>query len=151
VNLRAMDALRDATGLRVGLSDHTEGITIAIAAAARGAVVIEKHFTLDRALPGPDHRASVEPAELAGLVAGVREVERALGTGHKVPAEGELATRAVARRSLVAGAAIRAGESFTPDNLRVKRPGTGVAPVLYWDYLGRVAARDYVPDELIDP
>ena len=151
VNLRAMDALRGATGLPVGLSDHTEGTTVAIAAAALGAVVIEKHFTLDRGMAGPDHRASVEPAELAALVTGVRSVEAALGSGEKVPREGELATRAVARRSLVAGAPIRAGEPFTEANLAVKRPGTGVAPVQYWDYLGRLATRNYVPDELIEP
>lgn len=151
VNLRAMHALREATGLRVGLSDHTEGTTIAFAAAALGAAVIEKHFTLDRNMAGPDHRASVEPDALAALVAGVRDVERALGSGAKVPRPGELATRGVARRSLVAGSHIRAGEPFTTANLVVKRPGTGVAPIHYWDYLGRVATRDYVPDELIEP
>jgi N-acetylneuraminate synthase len=151
VNLRAMDALRVETGLRVGLSDHTDGTTIAFAAAARGAVALEKHFTLDRTLPGPDHRASIEPDALAALVAGVRDVERALGSGVKAPVAGELGTRAVARRSLVAGTAIRAGEPFTTENLQVKRPGTGIAPALYWTYLGRVAGRDYVVDELIDP
>lgn len=151
VNLRAMDALREATGLRVGLSDHTEGIAISIAAAARGAVVIEKHFTLDRTMTGPDHRASIDPDDLKKLVRSVRDVERALGTGVKAPMAGEFSTRAVARRSLVAGASIRAGEVFSAENLLVKRPGTGVAPILYWEYLGRVATRDYAQDELIDP
>jgi N-acetylneuraminate synthase len=151
VNLRAMDALREATGLRVGLSDHTEGIAISIAAAARGAVVIEKHFTLDRTMTGPDHRASIDPDDLRKLVRSVREVERALGTGVKAPVAGEFSTRAVARRSLVAGTAIRAGDVFSAENLLIKRPGTGVAPILYWEYLGRVATRDYVQDELIDP
>jgi len=151
VNLRAMDALREATGLAVGLSDHSEGIAVPIAAAALGAVVIEKHFTLDRSMTGPDHRASIEPADLKQLVRGIRDVECALGTGVKSPAAGELSTRAVARRSLVAGASIRAGDHFTVENLKVKRPGTGVAPILYWDYLGRVATRDYAEDELIDP
>jgi N-acetylneuraminate synthase len=151
VNLRAMDALREATGLRVGLSDHTEGIAISIAAAARGAVVIEKHFTLDRTMTGPDHRASIDPDDLKKLVRSVREVERALGTGVKAPVAGEFSTRTVARRSLVAGTAIRAGDVFSAENLLVKRPGTGVAPILYWEYLGRVATRDYVQDELIDP
>jgi sialic acid synthase SpsE len=151
VNLRAMDALREATGLRVGLSDHTEGIAISIGAAARGAVVVEKHFTLDRTMTGPDHRASIEPDDLRKLVRSIREVEQALGTGVKAPAAGEFSTRAVARRSLVAGTSIRAGEVFSTENLMVKRPGTGVAPILYWDYLGRVATRDYVQDELIDP
>ena len=151
VNLRAMDALREATGLRVGLSDHTEGIAIPLAAAALGAVVIEKHFTLDRSMAGPDHRASIEPADLKELVRGVRDVEHALGSGVKGPVPGELSTRAVARRSLVAGASIHAGDRFTPENLKVKRPGTGVPPILYWEYLGRVAARDYDEDELIDP
>jgi len=151
VNLRAMDALREATGLRVGLSDHTEGIAISIAAAARGAIVIEKHFTLDRTMTGPDHRASIEPDDLKKLVRSVREVEQALGTGIKAPVSGEFSTRAVARRSLVAGTSIRAGDVFSTQNLQVKRPGTGVAPILYWEYLGRVATRDYVQDELIDP
>jgi N-acetylneuraminate synthase len=151
VNLRAMDSLREATGLRVGLSDHTEGIAISIAAAARGAVVIEKHFTLDRTMTGPDHRASIEPEDLKKLVGAVREVERALGTGVKAPMAGEFSTRAVARRSLVAGTAIRAGDVFSAENLLVKRPGTGVAPILYWEYLGRIATRDYTQDELIDP
>jgi N-acetylneuraminate synthase len=150
VNLRAMDALREATGLRVGLSDHTAGIAIAMAATALGAMTIEKHFTLDRTLTGPDHRASIEPADLKQLVRGVRDVEHALGTGVKVPTSGELSTRAVARRSLVAGALIHAGERFTAENLKVKRPGTGVPPIHYWEYLGRVAARDYAQDELID-
>ena len=151
VNLRAMDALREATGLRVGFSDHTEGIAIPMAAVARGAAVIEKHFTLDRSMNGPDHRASIEPGELKQLVRGIRDVEQALGTGIKAPMAGEMSTRAVARRSLIAGAPIRAGERFTPENLHVKRPGTGVAPILYWEYLGRVATRDYARDELIEP
>ena len=151
VNLRAMDALREATGLRVGLSDHTDGIAISIAAAARGAVMIEKHFTMDRSMTGPDHRASIEPDDLKQLVKSVRDVERALGTGVKAPMAGEFSTRAVARRSLVAGTSIRAGEVFSAENLLVKRPGTGVAPILYWEYLGRVATRDYAQDELIDP
>jgi N-acetylneuraminate synthase len=151
VNLRAMDALREATGLRVGLSDHTHGIAVPIAAAALGAVVIEKHFTLDRSMTGPDHRASIEPGELKHLVTAIRDVERALGSGVKAPVAGELSTRAVARRSLVAGASIHAGDRFTAENLKVKRPGTGVAPILYWEYLGRVATRDYAEDELIDP
>jgi N-acetylneuraminate synthase len=151
VNLRAMDSLREATGLRVGLSDHSEGIAIAIAAAARGAAMIEKHFTLDRSMTGPDHRASIEPRELELLVTSVRDVEHALGSGVKAPVAGEMSTRAVARRSLVARAPIRAGEVFSTENLSVKRPGTGVAPTLYWDYLGRVATRDYACDELIDP
>ena len=151
VNLRAMDALREATGLRVGLSDHTDGITIAIAAAARGAVVVEKHFTLDRAMSGPDHRASIEPRDLEELVRGIRDVEAALGNREKAPMAGELSVREIVRRSLVAGTAIHVGELFSTANLQVKRPGTGIAPILYWEYLGRVATRDYVQDELIDP
>jgi N-acetylneuraminate synthase len=151
VNLRAMDALANATGLRVGLSDHSEGVIVAIAAAARGAAVIEKHFTLDRGRPGPDHRASLEPPELAQLVAGIRDVERALGTGTKEPVKAELATKLVSRRSLVAGRPIHVGEVFSEMNLAIKRPGIGISPTKYWEYLGRVATRDYAQDELIDP
>jgi N-acetylneuraminate synthase len=151
MNLRAMDTLRDAFGLRVGLSDHSTGIAISLAAAARGASIIEKHFTLDRNLPGPDHAASVTPDELKTLASSVRRIERALGTGRKIVAASERENVAVARRSLVAARPIRRGEQFTDDNLAVKRPGGGISPMSYWDWLGRTAARDYRKDELIDP
>jgi N-acetylneuraminate synthase len=151
VNLRAMDVLRSAFGLPVGLSDHTLGISVPIAAAAREAAVIEKHFTLDRKLPGPDHKASLEPGELKEMVRAVREVERALGVPVKGPSEREMKTRAVVRRSLVAKRSIRKGETFTAANLAVKRPGSGTSPIEYWEYLGKLARKSYVPDEMVDP
>jgi N-acetylneuraminate synthase len=151
INLRAMDTLAETFGLNVGLSDHSLGIAVAVAAVARGAAVIEKHFTLDRTLPGPDHAASLTPAELTEMVAAIRTVERALGDGHKQPTSAELPTRAVARKSLVALAPIRAGEAFTVANLGAKRPGDGVSPMRYWSYLGRPAGRAYAADDLIDP
>ena len=149
VNLRAMDHLRDTFGLPVGFSDHTPGIAMPIAAAARGARVIEKHFTLDRGLPGPDHRASLEPAELRAMVEGIRQVEQALGDGKKRVADSERKNRAIARKSLVAAKPIRAGEVFSEDNLTAKRPGDGLAPLHYWALLGRPAVRDYAADEAI--
>ena len=149
VNLRAMDALRDAFGVRVGISDHTSGIVVAVAAAARGATVIEKHFTMDRKLPGPDHAASLEPDELKSMVTAIREVERALGDGEKLPQPCELPNIPVARRSLVARVPIAKGERFTEANLAAKRPGTGISPMRYWDWLGKTADRDYAADEVI--
>lgn len=151
VNLRAMDTLAAAFGLPVGYSDHTLGIEVAIAAAARGAVVIEKHFTLDRTLPGPDHAASLEPAELRQLVAAVRKVQCALGSPIKQPAPAEIPNRAVARRSIVAARPIRAGERFAAGMLSAKRPGTGLSPMAWWNLIGKTATRDYQTDEVIDP
>ena len=151
VNLRAMLAIRDAFGVAVGYSDHTPGIEVAIAAVAMGATVIEKHFTIDRALPGPDHAASLEPAELAAMVRAIRNIELALGDGIKRPTASERGTLAVARKSIVASRAIRAGERFAEDNLAVKRPGTGISPMRWDDLLGRQATRAYAPDELIEP
>ena len=150
-NLRAMDTLADAFGLPVGFSDHTDGVVAALAAAARGAVVVEKHFTLDRDLPGPDHRASVEPETLAAMVQGIRQVEAALGDGDKRPTPSELPNRRVARKSLVALKAIAAGEPFTLHNLGVKRPGDGLSPMAYWDWIGRPAPRAFVENEAISP
>ncbi len=149
-NLRALDTLRDVFGVPVGLSDHTTGTTATIAAVARGASMIEKHLTLDRTLPGPDHAASMLPGELKDLVRAVREVERALGSGVKAVAPSEAVNLAVARRSLVALRDIEAGQSFTAENLGFKRPGFGISPMKYWEYLGRAAARSYAADELID-
>lgn len=151
VNLKAMDTLGKTFGLPVGLSDHTPGIHIPVAAVARGACVIEKHFTLDRTLPGPDHAASLEPGELAEMVRAIRDVEAALGDGEKRPMASELKNRNIARRSLVAANAIRAGHPFSAENLAAKRPGNGVSPFDYWDYLGRPASRDYEADEGIEP
>lgn len=150
VNLRAMATMAAEFGLSVGYSDHTLGYEIALAAVARGATVIEKHFTLDRTLPGPDHAASLEPGELGRMVAGIRSIEQALGDGRKVPAAQEIGNRDVARRSLVAARAIRRGEAFSSESLACKRPGHGVSPLDYWDVLGRTAVRDFAPDELIE-
>lgn len=150
VNLSAMDTLAGAFGLPVGYSDHTEGITIAVAAAARGARIIEKHFTLDRALPGPDHASSLEPDELRAMVEAIRSVERALGDGRKQPAAVEQKNQSVARKSLVTAAPIRTGEPFTKSNLTIKRPGTGRSPMDYWALLGQPAPRDYASDEVIE-
>jgi N-acetylneuraminate synthase len=150
VNLRAIETMRHAFGLPVGYSDHTPGIAIPTAAVALGACMIEKHFTLDCSLPGPDHRASLEPRELAEMVRAIRAVEQALGDGIKLPTRSEVPNLAVARRSLVAATAIRRGDRFTPSNLAVKRPGTGIPAAEYDTWLGRVAARDYESDELIE-
>jgi N-acetylneuraminate synthase len=151
VNLRAMSVLRERYGLEVGYSDHTAGIAVSIGAVALGATIIEKHVTLDRSLPGPDHAASAEPAELAALVAAIRDVEQALGEAVKVPGPTELRNLPIARKSLVAAQAITAGSPFTPENLAVKRPGTGRSPMDYWRLLGTPAGRDYAADEAIDP
>ena len=150
VNLRAMDTMAKTFGLRVGYSDHTQGIHVSIAAAAMGAVMIEKHFTLDRSLPGPDHKASLEPAELAEMVRQIRDVERALGDGKKKPTPSELKNRAVARKSLVAARPIEKGEPFDADNVALKRAGDGVSPFAYWKTLGRRATRRYETDEALD-
>jgi N-acetylneuraminate synthase len=149
VNLRAMDTLRAAFCLPVGYSDHTQGIHVSVAAVARGAVVIEKHFTQDRSLPGPDHAASLEPGELAELVGAIRDVESALGSGVKIPSASERKNIAVARKSLVAAIDIRRGEPYTARNLTTKRPGSGICAMRYDEYLGRRADRDYAADDLI--
>lgn len=151
VNLRAMATMAAAFGLPVGYSDHTLGIEVALAAVALGATVIEKHFTLDRTLPGPDHAASLEPDELQRMVAGIRTIEAALGSSRKAPAAEEMANREIARRSLVAARAIQAGEPIELDALACKRPGTGVSPMQIWDLAGRPARRDYDADEAIEP
>ncbi len=150
VNLRAMVNIGKALGVKVGYSDHTPGIEVPIAAVALGATVIEKHFTLDRSLPGPDHRASLEPAELKAMVAGIRNIERALGDGIKRPSPSELKNKPIARKSLVAACNIKAGEVFSPENLTAKRPGTGVSPMLWDEVMGRRAPRDFCADELIE-
>lgn len=151
VNLRAMATMAAAFGLPVGFSDHTEGIAVPIAAAALGAVVIEKHFTLDRSLPGPDHRASLEPPELRQMVRSIRQVEEALGSSLKMPTPAETKNRGVARKSIVAAHAIRAGEPFTAGNLAIKRPAGGLSPLHFWEVLGRKAPRDFAADEVIEP
>ncbi|WP_435184116.1 N-acetylneuraminate synthase [Cylindrospermopsis raciborskii G7] len=150
VNLRAMDTLASAFGLAVGYSDHTPGIHVSLAAVARGARIIEKHFTSDRTLPGPDHQASLEPQELNQLVQQIREIEQALGDGIKRPTASEWKNREVARKSLVASRAIKASEVFTEENLTCKRPGTGVSPFSYWETIEQVATRSYDMDETLD-
>jgi N-acetylneuraminate synthase len=149
VNLRGMDTLRDLFNLPVGYSDHTPGITIPVAAVARGAVLIEKHFTLDKNMPGPDHKASLEPHELAEMVRSIRIVEASLGTGEKKPQPSELGNIAIARKSLVAACDIKKGEPLTTDNMTVKRPGTGISPMRYWELLGTPASADFTADSLI--
>jgi N-acetylneuraminate synthase len=150
-NLRAMSTLRDAFGVRVGYSDHTEGIAVSLAAVALGATVIEKHFTLDRSLPGPDHAASLIPSELADLVRGIRAVEQALGRSIKRPGPAERANRIVARRSLLAAVKIPKGTEITAAMLDAKRPGDGISPMRIDEIVGRVATRDYEPDDPIVP
>lgn len=150
VNLRVMDTLRRHFGVPVGYSDHTIGIEVPIAAAALGACVIEKHFTLDHTMEGPDHRASLEPEELRTMVTAIRHVEVALGDSVKTVTDSEADNRAVARKSIVACRAIRKGEIFSEDNLTVKRPGNGISPMHWYDMLGRIADRDYTEDELIE-
>lgn len=150
VNLRAMQTLHAAFDVAVGYSDHTAGFEVAIAAVAMGALVIEKHFTLDRALPGPDHKASLEPQELKAMVAAIRNIEQALGDGIKRLTPSEARNRPVARKSLVASRPIAAGERFTPNNLAAKRPGTGLSPMRWDDVIGRNAPRDFAIDELIE-
>ncbi len=147
VNLRAVDTIAAAFGARTGYSDHTPGIHIPIAAVARGATVIEKHFTVDRTLPGPDHKASLEPAELTAMIAAIRDVERALGDGIKRPMPSEWKNRPIARKSLVLARDTAAGEAL---ELACKRPGSGVAPLELWDRAGQPARRAYTTDELLD-
>lgn len=149
VNLRAMLTIHDTCRVAVGYSDHTKGIEVATAAVALGATVIEKHFTIDANLPGPDHLASLEPDQLRAMVQAIRNIEQAMGDGVKAPRPSELKNAAVTRKSLVAGRAIGAGEIFTSENLSVKRPGTGISPMRWDDVIGRRAGRDFEADELI--
>lgn len=150
VNLNAIKILQQAFGVDVGYSDHTEGIEIAVAAVALGATVIEKHFTLDKTLPGPDHKASVEPDELKSLVHAIRSVEEALGDGIKRVTASERKNLSIARKSLVASSRIRKGEVFTEVNVTVKRPGNGISPMRYDEVIGRIAAKDFDCDDLIE-
>lgn len=149
VNLKAMQTIAREFGVGVGYSDHTPGIEVPIAAVALGAEVIEKHFTLDRTLPGPDHKASLEPHELKAMVAAIRHIEQALGDGVKRVTDSERANIAVARKSIVAARPIRQGETLTEDNLTVKRPGTGISPMEWESVVGKAACRDFNTDEQI--
>lgn len=149
INLRAMDTLGNAFNLPAGYSDHSEGIAIPIAAVARGAVMIEKHFTLDRNMEGPDHNASLEPDELKAMVKGIRQVEIALGSYVKTPTVSEVKNKSVVRKSIVAATDIEEGEELNTSNLTIKRPGSGLSPYRYWDLIGRKATKAYKLGELI--
>lgn len=151
VNLKAMDALRKEFGVEVGYSDHTKGIEVPIAAVALGATVIEKHFTLDRNMEGPDHKASLEPDELKAMVSAIRNIEKAVGgDGTKHVSESEKKNIAIARKSIVAACDIKAGEEFTEQNLTVKRPGNGISPMRWEEVVGTKAKRDFSEDDLIE-
>ena len=150
VNLRAMQSIAKQFGTKVGYSDHTRGIEVPIAAVALGASVIEKHFTLDRNMPGPDHKASLEPDELKAMVSAIRNIEKALGSSEKKVTDSERKNIAIARRSIVAAKDIHKGELLTEENLTVKRPGTGISPMRWEEVLGTKAVRDFMEDELIE-
>jgi N,N'-diacetyllegionaminate synthase len=150
VNLSAMLTIRDTFGVKVGYSDHTLGIEVSIAAVALGATVIEKHFTLDRNLPGPDHKASLEPEELKAMVNSIRNIDKAMGDGVKHPSSSEAKNKVIARKSVVAACAILKGEVFSETNLTVKRPGTGLSPMCWDEILGCKAQRGFEVDELIE-
>ncbi|RJR32851.1 MAG: N-acetylneuraminate synthase [Desulfobacteraceae bacterium] len=151
VNLRAMETIRRAfPGVAVGYSDHTEGIEVSIAAAALGATVIEKHFTLDRTLPGPDQKASLEPKELASMIKAIRNVEQAMGNGIKRPSPSEVKNKPIARKSIVAASDIEKGELLTESNITAKRPGTGISPMRWDEMIGRRANRSYRKDDLLE-
>lgn len=149
VNLRAMLEIRDRFGVQVGYSDHTQGIEVPIAAVALGASVIEKHFTLDKNMEGPDHKASLEPDELKAMVCAIRNVEQTLGSGHKTISESERKNIEIARKSIVAACPIKKGELFTEENLTVKRPGNGISPMRWSEVIGKTAAKDFEEEEMI--
>jgi N,N'-diacetyllegionaminate synthase len=150
VNLSVINTLRGIFHVNVGYSDHTQGIEIPIAAAALGASVIEKHFTLDKNMEGPDHRASLEPDELANMIRAVRIIEKALGSSEKKPSCSESKNITIARKSLVAKYNIKKGDIFTEENITAKRPGDGISPMKWFDILGRAAKRDFQEDEKIE-
>jgi len=149
VNLKAMITIRDELGVNVGLSDHTLGIETPIAAVALGATVIEKHFTLDRDQIGPDHAASLEPDELKEMITAIRNIEKAMGDGVKIPSASEMKNIPIARKSIVAKKPIKKGDLFTENNLTVKRPGTGISPMEWDAYIGKSSDREYKMDDLI--
>ncbi|MDP3292540.1 MAG: N-acetylneuraminate synthase [Sulfuricurvum sp.] len=149
VNLRAMDTIRETFDIRVGYSDHTRGIEVPIAAAAMGASVIEKHFTLDRQMEGPDHKASLEPDELIAMVQAIRNIEKALGDGIKQPSPSEMKNIPIARKSIVASRAIQKGERLSAENITVKRPALGISPMLWDEIIGTIASKNYHEDEAI--
>ena len=150
INLKAMKTLQETFHCPVGYSDHTKGIEVPIAAVAMGAEIIEKHFTLDKTMEGPDHKASLEPYELKNMVDAIRNVESSIGTGEKKPSDSEVKNIEIVRKSIVAAKDIRTGELFTEENLTTKRPGTGISPMKWSDVIGMKANRDYSKDELIE-
>jgi len=150
VNLKAMSAIGDKFGVQIGYSDHTEGIEVPIAAVALGATVIEKHFTLDKKMEGPDHKASLEPDELKAMISAIRNIEQALGTGQKSISESERKNMEAARKSIVAARPIKKGELFTEENLTIKRPGNGISPMRWDEVIGLTAKRDFLEDQLIE-
>lgn len=150
VNLKAMNTIEKIFNIPVGYSDHTKGIEVPIAAVALGATIIEKHFTLDRNMEGPDHKASLEPNELKAMISAIRNVEDSFGSGVKRPSESEQKNMAAARRSIVANCKIKKGDVLTEDNITVKRPGDGISPMKWFDISGQVAIRDFEEDELIE-
>lgn len=149
VNLKAMRTLKEAFQLEVGYSDHTPGIEISLAAVALGATVIEKHFTLDKTMDGPDHKASLEPDELKALVQSIRHIEKAMGNGIKQPSSCELKNKEIVRKSIVAACDIAKGDMLTTENITVKRPGTGISPMRWNEVIGNIASKDYQADDLI--
>lgn len=149
VHLNAMNTMKERLGVAVGYSDHTPGVEVSVAAVALGAMVIEKHFTLDKSMTGPDHKASLDPLELRTLVTQIRNVEKSLGRFEKIPSDREAKNISVARKSIVAKTKIKAGEIFSLDNLTIKRPGTGINPMKWYEVLGGVAQKDYQEDDLI--
>lgn len=149
VNLRAMKTIENTFKVRVGYSDHTLGIEVPVAAVALGAEVIEKHFTLDKTLPGPDHKASLEPQELKLMIQSIRNIEKALGDGIKKPSKSEIPNKIIARKSIVTKTAIKKGEILNEDNLTIKRPGNGISPMRWDEIIGSIAQKDYEEDELI--
>ena len=150
VNLKSMETMKEKFNLKIGYSDHTRGIEIPVAAVALGACVIEKHFTLDRNMEGPDHKASLEPQELKQMVDSIRNVEKAIGDGVKKVSASELKNKDIARKSIIASKAIKAGEVFTEDNITTKRPGNGINPMKWFELLGKSAKHDYEEDYLIE-
>lgn len=150
VNLNAISTIAKKTGKKVGYSDHTLGIEVPIAAVAMGAEVIEKHFTLDKNMEGPDHKASLDPSELSAMVSSIRNIERSLGNGIKEPSPSEIANKNVVRKSIVAKRKIKKGDVFTQENITTKRPGNGISPMGWYDILGQTAKRDFEEDELIE-
>lgn len=149
INLNAMVTMYKTFGLKIGYSDHSEGVTVPVAAVALGARLIEKHFTLDKTLPGPDHKASLEPQELKEMINAIRIVDQVLGDGLKGPMPSEIGNRDIARKSLVAAVDIKQDELFSEENLTIKRPGSGISPMRYWDILGEISQKEYKEDELV--